>query len=65
LEDEASLARRIAAGTPVSVHVEHDGSSTGLMLDIDLPSGRSISVEVDTGSDTLILNEWLAGDTRR
>lgn len=63
LEDQASLAQRVAAGTPVSVHVEHDGSSTGLMLGIDLPSGRSISVEVDTGSDTLILNEWLAGDT--
>jgi hypothetical protein len=62
LEDEASLVRRAAAGTPVTVHVGHDGCSTDLMLGIDLPNGRPISVEVDTGSDTLILNESLAGD---
>lgn len=63
VEDEASLARRAAAGTPVAVHVSHDGCSTDLMLSIDLPGGRPVSVEVDTGSDTLILNERLAADT--
>ena len=62
LEDEASLARRAAAGTSVCVHVGRDGCSTDVMLGIDLPNGRPISVEVDTGSDTLILNERLAGD---
>ena len=62
-EDEASLARRAAAGTPVAVQVSHDGCSTDLMLGIDLPGGRPISVEVDTGSDTLILDERLAADT--
>jgi len=62
LEDEASLARREAAGTSVAVHVCYDGCSTDLRLSVDLPNGNRISVEVDTGSDTLILNESLAGD---
>jgi len=62
LEDEGSLARRTMAGTPVAVHVGYDGCSTALMLSMDLPNGKPISVEVDTGSDILILNEWFAGD---
>jgi hypothetical protein len=62
LEDEASLAQRAAAGTPVAVHVRYDGCSTDLMLGMDLPDGEPISVEVDTGSDVLILNESRAGD---
>jgi hypothetical protein len=62
LEDEASLVRRVAAGTPVAVHVGYAGSSTELMLNMDLPNGEPISVEVDTGSDMLILNESLAGN---
>jgi predicted aspartyl protease len=61
IEDEASLARRAAAGTPVAVRVEHDGCSTQVMLGIDLPDRWPIMVEVDTGSDCLILNEALAG----
>jgi len=32
------------------------------MLSMDLPNGKQISLEVDTGSDVLILNEWLADD---
>jgi hypothetical protein len=60
IEDEASLALRYAAGTPVTVRVEYDGCSTDLLLGIDLPGGRPITVEVDTGSDTLILNQTLA-----
>jgi hypothetical protein len=60
LEDEASLARRAATGTQVSVDVEYDGCSTDLLLGIDLPGGRPITVEVDTGNDMLILNEDLA-----
>jgi hypothetical protein len=62
LDDEASLARRAAAGTPVPVGVSYDGCSTSLMLGIDLPGGRAITAEVDTGSDSLILDEALAGD---
>jgi hypothetical protein len=62
LEDEASLAQRAAAGTPVTAHVRYDGCSTALMLSMDLPNGEPVLAEVDTGSDVLILNESRAGD---
>jgi predicted aspartyl protease len=64
LEDDPSLANRAADGTPVDVQVASDGAySTDVHLAIDLPSGRSITVEVDTGSDAaLILDERLAVD---
>jgi hypothetical protein len=60
IEDQASLARRAEAGTPVPVHVVRDGQATDLRLGLTLPGGQPIMVEVDTGSDTLILNETLA-----
>jgi hypothetical protein len=41
--------------------VRYDGWSTDLSVGIDLPSGRSITVEVDTGSDALILDNSLSG----
>lgn len=62
LEDAQSLARRAEAGTCVSVRVHHDGCSTDLLLGLDLPGGRAVTVEVDTGSDVLILTEPLAAD---
>lgn len=62
LEDEASLAERAVAGTSVTVQVDYDDCSTDLLLGLDLPSGKPISVEVDTGTDVLILNERLADD---
>jgi len=60
IEDEASLAGRAAAGISVAVDVERDGCSTGVLLGIDLPDGRPIRAEVDTGTDVLILNQALA-----
>ena len=62
LEDERSLARRAESGFPVSVRLEHDGPSTDVHLALRLPSGRVISVEVDAGSDQLILNQPLAAE---
>lgn len=64
LEDEPSLASRADRGTPVDVQVESDGAySTDVHLAVDLPGGRSITVEVDTGSDAaLILDEKFAVD---
>jgi hypothetical protein len=62
IEDNESLARRAAAGIPVTVQVDYDGYATDLRLGLTLPGGQPITVEVDTGSDTLILNETLAGD---
>jgi predicted aspartyl protease len=62
VEDAASLAERAASGTSVAVRIREDNGSTDLALSLDLPGGKAISVEIDTGSDTLILNQPLAGD---
>lgn len=62
LEDEASLAQRAAAGTPVAARIRYDGCSTELKLSLDLPHGEPVMAEVDTGSDVVILNESRAGD---
>ena len=62
LEDEKSLALRAERGTCVPVHVDRDGCSTDVLLGIDLPSGRSVTVEVDTGSDGVVLDVSLASD---
>jgi Aspartyl protease len=62
LEDAASLARRAEQGTAVEVQVEYDDCSTRVVLGLDLPGGRSVAVEVDTGSDSLILDASLAPD---
>jgi hypothetical protein len=62
LEDKQSLALRAERGTCIPVHVHRDGCSTDLMLGIDLPSGRAITVEVDTGSESIVLDESLAAD---
>lgn len=63
MEDERSLADRLARGTSVAVDVHEDGPySTGVFTDLTLPSGRSVKVEVDTGSDNLILNQPFAAE---
>jgi Aspartyl protease len=56
------VAQRAQHGTGVPVQVEHDHCSTDLVLGIDLPGGRAISAEVDTGSDALVLDVTLAGE---
>lgn len=62
VEDPASLAHRARLGTAVPVQVEYDRCSTDLLLGIDLPSGRAISAEVDTGSDAIVLDVALAAE---
>jgi len=62
LEDEPSLARRAQAGAAVGVDVERDGPATQVRLAMRLPGGRPVTVEVDTGSDALILDEALAAE---
>ena len=52
-----------AGGTPVPVHVEVDGPAVTAFMPLTIPSGREISVEVDMGSDCLILDERFAVET--
>jgi hypothetical protein len=61
IEDERSVAGRAARGMSVPIDVHEDGPySTDVYLGLTLPGGRSVSVEVDTGSDNLILNQPFA-----
>jgi Aspartyl protease len=60
VEDEASLAARHGRGTAVQVRIEDDGHALGVHLPLTVPGHSSLEVEVDTGSDTLILDERLA-----
>jgi hypothetical protein len=61
IEDERSLTDRLARGTSVPIDVREDGPySTDVHLDLALPGGQSVRVEVDTGSGILILNQPLA-----
>lgn len=50
------------ADLAVPVRVERDGPSVCLYADLQLPSGRVIEAEVDTGSGCLILDTALMGD---
>lgn len=63
VEDDASLAARAAAGTSVAVRVWSDEQSLEVFLPLDVPGAGSLSVEVDTGSDSLILDERFAEPT--
>jgi hypothetical protein len=61
IEDERSLAGRMASGTSVAIQVREDGPySTEVHVDLTLPGGGSVSVEIDTGSDNFILNQPFA-----
>lgn len=54
---DASLPRPPVLLGEVPVRVVRDGPSVSLFLDVRLPSGRRVHVEVDSGSDALILDE--------
>lgn len=62
LDDADAVAARADSGLAVDVRVAQDAHSTTVFLPLDLPGRRSISVEVDMGSDSLILDEALADD---
>jgi hypothetical protein len=63
VETRETLAARYADGVPVSVDVRRDGPSVTMFMPLTIPGGRSISVEIDMGSDELILDERLAEET--
>ena len=60
VESPATLDERVRSGTVVPVRIEREGPSVDAFLRLDIPSGRTIEVEIDMGSDSLILSESLA-----
>jgi len=50
------------SGVPVAVRVERDGPSTTVHMPLELPNGRAVEVEVDMGSNELILDERFAAE---
>jgi aspartyl protease len=60
LEDEESLSARAASGTVLDVQVERTGIATDVFLPFDVAGQRGLSLEVDMGSDCLILDERYA-----
>lgn len=63
VETRETLAARYAEGVPVSVNTQRDGPSVTMFMPLTIPGGRSISVEIDMGSDELILDERFAEET--
>ena len=66
---ERVLAGKRAGGVRLPCRVDRDGPSVTMFLPLTLPDGRAIEVEVDMGSDALILDERFAelgaSDVRR
>jgi hypothetical protein len=62
LETEETLLERAASGTPLDVRIERDEHSITAFLPLTIPGGKSVSVEVDMGSDSLILDVSLAAE---
>ncbi len=57
VESEQSLSLIRKTGKSVPLRIERDGPSVTMFIDLLLPDGEVAVVEVDTGSDILILNK--------
>ena len=58
-ESEATLRELRSKGTVVNVTPDIKDNSYGVIMPLVLPNGETIKVEVDTGSQSLILHERL------
>jgi hypothetical protein len=56
-EDSGALKKIQSEGTRVSVQLDQQGESLGIIMPLVLPNGEKIAAEVDTGSQALILHE--------
>ncbi len=56
-ESESSLRTLRSSGTVVKLTPDQDGPSYGVMMHLVLPNGQQAKMEVDTGSQSLILHE--------
>jgi predicted aspartyl protease len=57
VESAATLPTRRTSGRSVKVRVAKKGAEVGVFLPVVLPNGAGAELEVDTGSDSLILHE--------
>jgi hypothetical protein len=64
IETEDSVAELERRGKVIPVNLEKNGPSMDAFLDLKLPNGKVIRVEVDSGSDSLILNSKFMADLR-
>jgi len=60
VESPASADERTRDGSAVAVRLERDGPAVDAFMQLDLPGARTVQVEIDMGSDSLILDERLA-----
>jgi hypothetical protein len=61
IENAASLEQRKAVGAIVPLEIEKDGATVTLFMSMEIPHGPPARVEIDTGSDSLILDERYMG----
>jgi hypothetical protein len=62
VETPESLANRLAKGTVIPIEFDVDGPGLVIFAKLSLPNGKLIRVEIDTGSDDLILDERFMAD---
>jgi hypothetical protein len=60
VESPDAVDERARDGSAVAVRLERDGPAVDAFMQLDLPGNRTVEVEIDMGSDTLILDETLA-----
>lgn len=59
LEDDSSLAARLSRGVEFPLILQDDGTNLCIFLNLDLPGGPPIRVELDLGGNILTLNSRL------
>ncbi len=62
IENESSFSELLKKGRRVPIRVVKDGPCVSLFLDIRLPNDKLISCEVDTGTDSMILDRRFMRD---
>ncbi len=60
VESTSSLEGRVRDGAVVPIRVENDGPAVDAFMRLDLPGAMTAEVEIDMGSDCLILDDRLA-----
>lgn len=57
VENDSTLKEIRLSGAAVPIKIDRQGASTSVHMPLVLPNGKQVSVQVDTGSQALILDE--------